>query len=63
MCAESVWWRCHRRLLSDAAELLGGVEVFHLMHDRRCVRHVLTEGVRGDGDLLIYDGGQQELLG
>jgi uncharacterized protein (DUF488 family) len=63
MCAESVWWRCHRRLLSDAAELLGGAEVFHLMHDGRSVRHVPTEGVRRDDDLLIYDGGQQELLG
>lgn len=63
MCAESVWWRCHRRLLSDAAELLGGAEVFHLMHDGRIARHTPTEGVRREGDLLIYDGGQQELMG
>jgi len=63
MCAESVWWRCHRRILSDAAELLGGAEVLHLMHDGRSPRHVLTEGVRRDGDLLVYDAGQSDLLG
>lgn len=33
MCSETLWWRCHRRLLADAAVLLGGAEVLHLFHD------------------------------
>ncbi len=33
MCSESLWWRCHRRLVADAAVLLEGAEVLHLAHD------------------------------
>jgi uncharacterized protein (DUF488 family) len=61
MCSESVWWRCHRRILSDAAVMLGGAEVLHLMHDGRLIPHVPTEGVRREGDLLVYDSGQRTL--
>jgi uncharacterized protein (DUF488 family) len=62
MCSETVWWRCHRRLISDAAVLLHGVEVEHLMHDGKLKPHVPTEGVRitADGtlryDVLFADG-------
>ena len=35
MCSESVWWRCHRRLLADHLVLVRGVDVVHLMHDGR----------------------------
>src|SRR5665213_1400470 len=31
MCSETVWWRCHRRLISDAVLLLHDVPVKHLM--------------------------------
>jgi len=61
MCSESVWWRCHRRLLSDAAMLVRGVDVVHLMHDGRIVPHAPTEGVRREGELLVYDAGQGRL--
>jgi len=57
MCSESVWWRCHRRLLSDAATLLAGTEVLHLFHDGRLSPHGPTDGVRVDGDRLVYDVG------
>ena len=57
MCSESLWWRCHRRLLSDAATLVGGAAVTHLMHDGRTVPHPLTDGVRLEGDHLVYDVG------
>ena len=64
MCAESVWWRCHRRLLADAAMLRGGAEVVHLMHDGRMTAHRLTDGVRlGDDGVLVYDGGDGALPG
>ena len=46
MCSETLWWRCHRRLISDAALLLHGVTVEHLMHDGVLRPHIPTEGVR-----------------
>jgi uncharacterized protein (DUF488 family) len=57
MCAETLWWRCHRRLLADAAVLVRGAEVLHLDHRGRLEPHRPTEGVRRDGDLLAYDLG------
>lgn len=46
VCSESLWWRCHRRLVSDAAVLLHDFAVEHLMHDGKRRPHVPTEGVR-----------------
>ncbi|HEX6527832.1 MAG TPA: DUF488 domain-containing protein [Streptosporangiaceae bacterium] len=64
MCAETLWWRCHRRLIADFATLVRGAEVLHLGHDGRLTAHELTSGVRrGSGDTLRYDGGQATLLG
>jgi uncharacterized protein (DUF488 family) len=61
MCAESLWWRCHRRLVADATELVHGVAVRHLMHDGRLAPHRLTEGARlGDG-IVVYDPGETTL--
>lgn len=57
MCSESVWWRCHRRLLSDALVLVHGASVVHLMHDERRVSHPVTEGARREGDHVVYDIG------
>jgi uncharacterized protein (DUF488 family) len=57
MCSEAVYWRCHRRLIADAAELERSVVVHHLGHDGKLAEHRLTEGVRTDGDLLVYDAG------
>ncbi|HET8587629.1 MAG TPA: DUF488 domain-containing protein [Candidatus Limnocylindria bacterium] len=30
MCSETVWWRCHRRLIADAV-VCDGLEVVHLL--------------------------------
>jgi uncharacterized protein (DUF488 family) len=57
MCSETLWWRCHRRLLADAAVLVRGAEVLHLDHRGGQEPHRPTEGVRRDGDLLAYDLG------
>jgi uncharacterized protein (DUF488 family) len=63
MCSESVWWRCHRRLIADAAVLARGFAVEHLMHDGRLVPHRLTEGVRlTDDGRLRYDAGEGSLF-
>jgi len=62
MCSESVWWRCHRRLIADFAEVARGVPVQHLMHDGRLAPHIRSPGVRLRADgLLVYDGGQPQL--
>jgi uncharacterized protein (DUF488 family) len=61
MCAESLWWRCHRRLLADACLLLCGVPVVHLGHDGRLELHRPTEEARVEGDVLVYDAGQAVL--
>ena len=62
LCSESVWWRCHRRLLSDHLVLVRGVEVVHLMHDGRRTPHAPTDGVRVEGDGLVYDAGAPPTL-
>ena len=65
MCSpESLWWRCHRRLLAaDFVSVARGTEVRHLMHDGRVEPHRPTDGLRLRGDgLLVYDGGQATLL-
>lgn len=46
MCSETLWWRCHRRLIADAATLLRHVEVHHIMHNDAINPHRLTEGAR-----------------
>lgn len=55
MCAESLWWRCHRRLLADHLTLVGEVPVEHLFHDGRLVAHDPTPGARRLGDCVAYD--------
>jgi uncharacterized protein (DUF488 family) len=63
MCSESVWWRCHRRLIADFAEIARGIPVRHLMHDGRLAGHQRSPGARlRDDGLLVYDGGQERLM-
>jgi uncharacterized protein (DUF488 family) len=62
MCSESLWWRCHRRLVADFAVVARGVDVRHLLHDGRLEAHRPTPGVRlRDDGLLVYDAGQGQL--
>jgi uncharacterized protein (DUF488 family) len=44
MCSESVWWRCHRRLIADVVLLGRGLPVTHLMPDGRLTPHRPSEG-------------------
>lgn len=58
MCSESLWWRCHRRLVADFAVVARSEPVAHLGHDGHLTPHPPTEGVRlRDDGLLVYDGG------
>ncbi|MFD5317168.1 DUF488 family protein [Streptomyces sp. NPDC127098] len=56
MCGESLWWRCHRRIIADHAVLARHVRVEHLAHDGRLTEHRPSAGarLRADG-LLVYD--------
>jgi uncharacterized protein (DUF488 family) len=58
-CAESVWWRCHRRMVADFVVLARGVSVVHLMQDGSLQAHTPSDlaRLREDG-LLVYDAGQ-----
>jgi len=62
VCAESVWWRCHRRMLADHLVLVEGVAVEHLFHDGRLVPHAGSREARRDGDHLVYDVDEQRPL-
>ena len=55
MCSESVWWRCHRRLVSDVALLLHEVPVHHLAHSGRLTAHPPAVGARVTSEGLRYD--------
>jgi|TARA_R100000501_G_C2630518_1_gene125928 uncharacterized protein (DUF488 family) len=56
MCSEAVWWRCHRRLITDYL-LARGHKVVHLMVPGREQDAVLSEGavVQPDCDIHYPD--------
>jgi uncharacterized protein (DUF488 family) len=54
MCAETLWWRCHRRLIADAAVLLFGAEVRHLFGGDRSP-HRLTDSATVAAGRLVYE--------
>jgi uncharacterized protein (DUF488 family) len=53
MCAEAVWWRCHRRIIADYL-LAEGIEVAHIMAPGKVEPARLIAGARrmADGTLL-----------
>ena len=57
MCAETLWWQCHRRLISDSLTL-DGFEVVHLLGVGKHQKHVLHPQLRRDEKgLPVYDKG------
>jgi len=60
MCAEAVWWRCHRRIIADYA-LLEGIPVMHIMGDHEVVPATPTPGVRWlRPGVLVYSAERTE---
>ena len=53
MCAEAVWWRCHRRIISDYL-LARGREVLHLMGTDRIEPARITPGAKVDAGQVTY---------
>ena len=52
MCAEAVWWRCHRRIIADYL-IADGLDVLHIMGKGRIVAAQMTPAARrrADGSL------------
>ncbi|MGH7802757.1 MAG: DUF488 family protein, partial [Candidatus Binatia bacterium] len=53
VCAEKLWWQCHRRLLADLL-IVRGWDVVHLLEPGRRDRHRLCEWARVEGGVLTY---------
>ena len=56
MCAETLWWRCHRRMLSDLLTVRGW-EVIHLLGPDKSEPHRLWDVARVADGRLVYDAG------
>jgi uncharacterized protein (DUF488 family) len=53
MCAEAVWWRCHRSLIADHLKARG-VEVLHILGPNKVEPHPYTSAVRIVNGELSY---------
>jgi uncharacterized protein (DUF488 family) len=53
MCAEAVWWRCHRRIVADYL-IVRGATVFHLMGPSQIEPASLTPSAQRGPNGLIY---------
>lgn len=53
MCAEALYWRCHRMLLSDAL-LVRGNAVFHIVDETHIEPHALTKFAKVEGTRILY---------
>ena len=54
MCAEAVWWRCHRSLVSDFLKVRG-VEVLHILDHNKVEPHPYTSAARIVNAQLSYE--------
>jgi uncharacterized protein (DUF488 family) len=61
MCAEALWWHCHRMLISDALTVRGW-PVLHIGADGRLQDHRPTPFAVIDGERLTYPAQQGSLL-
>ena len=52
MCSEAVWWRCHRRIVTDYL-IANGETVFHIMGEGRLESAQLTTGAVIEPDTTI----------
>ena len=61
MCAEALWWQCHRALISDYAQS-HGAEVLHIADDGPPAPHPYTSAATLVDGRLSYGGAQARLL-
>jgi uncharacterized protein (DUF488 family) len=55
MCAEALWWRCHRSLIADFLKA-EGIEVIHILDAKRTEIHPYTAAARILNGRLSYEG-------
>ncbi|HEY6247394.1 MAG TPA: DUF488 domain-containing protein [Pyrinomonadaceae bacterium] len=55
MCAESLWWRCHRSLIADYLKA-AGVTVVHILDEKKSEVHPFTSAARIVDGKLSYRG-------
>lgn len=53
MCAEAVWWRCHRSLISDYLKA-SGIEVIHILDSKKTEPHPFTSAAQVSNGQLSY---------
>ena len=56
MCAETLWWRCHRRMIADRLSV-DGEAVTHLLAPGKSEPHALWDAARIQDGHLVYDAG------
>jgi len=61
MCAEAVWWRCHRSLISDYLKARG-IEVIHIMDANKTEPHPFTSAARIVDGALSYANEADRLI-
>jgi uncharacterized protein (DUF488 family) len=60
MCAEAVWWRCHRALISDFLKARG-TEVTHIVDAKKTETHPFTSAARIVDGALSYTSDRDRL--
>lgn len=62
MCAEAIYDRCHRSLISDAL-VCRGIETVHLLDEKKIMKHPLTPFAKIVDGRPAYPAGQPSLPG
>lgn len=60
MCAEALWWQCHRRLIADRL-VADGHAVLHIQSGERAPAHTIAPPASVIGGKLAYPAAQPEL--
>ena len=61
MCAEAVWWRCHRSLISDYLKA-SNIEVIHILGANKVEPHPFTSAARIIDGALSYATEEDHLI-
>ena len=60
LCSETLWWRCHRRLVADVAVLVHGVPVRHVLPPATVRAHPVAAGARLTPERsVVWDGARE----
>ncbi len=60
LCAEALWWQCHRMLIADYLKV-SGAEVLHILNSAKAEEHTYTQPARIVEGKLTYIIPQPEL--